>query len=64
MGGVVIAYVGKIIFFIVVLGSDPFELQKVFWTTLAGPSHVLTVVTASVTSGVITEDKRAIPEES
>ena len=35
--------------------------DKVFLTTLLGPNHVLTVVTVSVTAGVMSKNKLVIP---
>ena len=43
------------------MGSDFFELPKVFWTTTSlGPNHVLTAVTASMMAGVMSKNNLAI----
>ena len=53
-----LAFLWEVIFFFF------FRTTEVFWTTLWGLEHVLTVVTASVTAGVMSKQKLAISEES
>ena len=66
IGGVVIAYGGKLIFFVIVWCRPSgrkrcFRTSKLFWTNLLGPcNHVLIVVTA----GVITKHKLVPHEQS
>ena len=52
------------IFFIIVWcrpssGKWVYRTSEMFWTTLLGPNHLLTVVTARVTAGVMCKNKLA-----
>ena len=67
MSGVVIASVGKIISFIVVLCRPTgekrcFQTLEVFLTTLLSFNHMHIVETASATAGVIAKSKLTLPE--